>query len=273
LRLLLSISFIDNFEAIQKIFARKTSKIDAEFGAEIKDIKKAIGFQFWLNNEISLLCKKKSKWPLKKYEQLVLIFMFRNTHYLLACLPLCRQGLISPCYNNLRTVYETILKMYYLFEYPQEAELLWAYYDEKLNPKPKVELKNKKWFGHSYLIDKLYSDSTQKALRESYKQISQRSHPNVFGAFLDARLPSKLPLDSIQDCMRSILTLSYFNSAALADVFLDIIDTSIRGKIREELEDILASLGAGTSGKYPTFEPDKPSIPTEPKIKGGLPRI
>jgi hypothetical protein len=266
--------YLRRFTDIHEILEKRKIGITSQFKIEIQDAEDAIGFQFWLSEEIhKLLSNKMSKLPLRFPEQLVLIFMWRNIHYLLSCLSQCTQGLVSTCCNNIRIIYETILMMYYVWEYPEDADLLFAYYVNGLNSKQKKKIESKKWFTHSFLVDRLYSERTKNSLRGVYKVVCQKAHPNITGALLDTDLlPSKSLLESIHDCLDLILTFSFFNIAATVEVFFDILEPTHKKHIKDKLLDLLAAINAGTQG-IPILEPDYPSILKEPRIRRGNIRL
>lgn len=77
-----------------------------------------LGFQYWLDNEIGNATERyPNKWK-NLQKQVGHSFYVRNLHYLYGSIELSSIGLVDPCMNLLRTVYESILKMYYLALFP-----------------------------------------------------------------------------------------------------------------------------------------------------------
>ena len=129
-------------EASRSFLNRRLLTIEY-FHKELLIDEEVIGFQFWLSDEIAVLSQKHAKeWNADLQKQITHELFNRNLHYFYTALNQAESGFCDPCYNNLRTIYESILKMYYLWAYPSETESVQNDMESAKRPK----------YDHNFLI-------------------------------------------------------------------------------------------------------------------------
>jgi len=156
-------------------------------------------------------------------------------------------GLVDPCLNLLRTVYESMLKMYYLALFPDEAEFV----SNDLDKKPPK-------YNHGFLVSKLYTEKTGNGCKRFFSILSNKSHSNFTGM---GHTTTYSP-DYIKQCMDNILVLSFYNILAEVEnqsTQDSILDRELVLQIESQCKK-LSSLIADKNGMMPYFIPDKPEF-------------
>lgn len=230
----------------------QTTKI---FSRELSLVKDAIGFQFLLSDEIAKLSQLHPNEWASLQKQIANELYNRNLHYLYSSLELAEMGLCDPCYNNIRTIHESILKMYYIFVYPEDIENV--HNDMEPNKRPK--------YGHNFLINHLYSDAMQKTMRKQFGELSVKAHSNYAGVGTTLRYSP----EQVKDCLWFLQLMSFYNIIAEVEnqaLKPSIIEEELSVKISEYLEKMRSNL-VDESGNMATYFPDKDGVKEKLRIR------
>lgn len=218
-------------------------------------VEECIGFQFWLSDQIANLAKAyPDKWA-NLQKQIAHELYNRNIHYLYSSLELSLPGLCDPSYNNLRTVHESVLKMYYLWAFPEEAENI----NESMEPGKKSK------YGHEYMIQRLYAKDLQDSMRCQFREMSVKSHSNYTGTGSTLEYSK----DQVKDCLWFIQLMSFYNvcaeieNQAAKPTILEPIQGDKVGEFLKKLRAILAD----SQGNMATYFPDHPLIQKKLSIR------
>ena len=245
------------YAKVNSIFCnRKLLTIQSLLG-DLLVVEEALGFQFWLSDEIGELTKRhENEW--KNLQKQVGHQLYdRNLHYLYSALELAYAGLCDPCYNNLRTVHESVIKMYFIWAFPASIESI----HDDMEPVKKSE------YGHESMIHRLYLKDTQESMRQQFRELSAKSHSNYTGIGPTLRYS----VEQIKDCLWFIKTLSLYNITAEIENQSSepsIIELFLVEKVGEYLEKLRKVLTFGT-GNMATYFPDEPSLVSRLKIRIG----
>jgi hypothetical protein len=234
----------DHFLRVQNSFFQRQLKSMDIHQRLFHDTCYWIGFQYWLDDQIANSTEKHpDRWK-NLQKQTGHSYFVRNLHYLYGSLELSLIGLVDPCLNLLRTVYESILKMYYLALFPEEAESV----SNDLNKKhPK--------YNHGFLVSKLYTEETGNGCKRFFSILSNKAHSNYTGM---GHTVTYSP-NYIKQCMDNILVLSFYNILAELEnqsTQHSILERELVLKIEPEYKK-LSSLISDTNGMIPNFIPDK----------------
>jgi len=254
----LSESYYSRYSDVMRAFSNRKALTIEYFHKELLMDEETIGFQFWLSDEIATLSKKHSReWNPNLQKQTAHILYNRDLHYFYGALEQASSGLCDPCYNNLRTIYESILKMYYLWANPSDAE----------NVNKDMENPKRPKYDHNYLIQHLYSKNMQDSMRKFFREISAKAHSSYTGIAATFEYSAK----QVKDCLDSILMLSFYNiTAEVENQSLEpsILEESQFTKIGNYLEKLRQVL-VDEKGNMPSFFPDKPELWKKLGIKPG----
>lgn len=249
------------YEQLHNVFERKETRIAIDLNTKLADVRSTIGFQFWLFEEVERIAMTgKIPVPFRLHNQLIYIVYQRNCYYLAGSEILTKYGLISPCNNNLRSVYEGILIMYYLRFHPTEAKLVLRRFSAVKKSKKLIHLlKVKDYYSHKFLLETLYDGNKKTRLRRFYSLISKAAHPSIQAVMYD----NIYKKSSVLNALDALLVLSYANITAFLETFLILFDKAAIPSIEESRLRILDSLGYRYS-----FEPNHPSINKAIRIRG-----
>jgi hypothetical protein len=213
----------------------------------------------YIGKKWGLLARARGK-KLPPYQQFVSIYFQRNITflrgaYLLACRSLC-----EPSRDLQRTTFETILRGYLFTVKKKEANLMYSLIEGTIKPEEKDALRKKKYWPFRSLVRELYTKETRKSCEKFYDRLSRSSHPSIMGTFADLRYSSEM----VEDCLNTILALSYNNVQMMAEGFFDFLDNEFKEVIRATLKDI-----ADAQEVIVIFEPDKEIHSSKIKLKKG----
>jgi len=226
-----SFSFSDDFAGIQTDFRTRVERTRANFPSLVKVCSEVIAFQWKIRNLFGMRVKKPGSGESLPHQQFIMIYFARNAIYLRAAFALAQEGSTSPCYDLLRTVFETIVRGYLFALAPDEAKLMYGYIKNALTSEQQKDLKRKGFFDFDYNLKRLWDDKDGDKINEVYRQLCRFSHPSVLGAELDWRYSK----DSVKDCLRMTSSLSFGNIQVLMEAFPD----HIKGKARDICRDAL----------------------------------
>jgi hypothetical protein len=161
-------------------------------------------------------------------ENVCLMFAMRNILYLLSSYQLITRGLFDPATNNLRTVFETIIRTYEKYNNLDN----WT-------KEEKLESARRK-FSPLKLFEIIYCDSTAKQLEKNvYWQLCHASHPSIFGLLLNVPLNGQVDNGKIKsleysaDPLKCTTCLAISNLVMLKKIFNDILTMEEKEKILE----------------------------------------
>lgn len=211
---------------------------------DISKIEELLGFQFWLSKEIVNKIKLIKKEELTRIG-LVQNLYFRNILYLYAAFEIIQKGLPSPCFNNLRAVHESLLKLFYLFCFPDKTEDI-------------VKDENEKTFrfNHNHLMQSLYSDTKQIEINRTYKILCSPSHSGLEGLIHNVDY-SEI---QTQKCLKFIQALSFYNILVESEIqSKELPFEDIDGTIRKFFQQMTEKL-KNQDGKMEDYFPDKSNL-------------
>ena len=167
---------------------------------------------------------------------------YLRSAYLLSCGAFC-----GPSRDVQRTVYETILRGYLFIVDQKEANLMYKFIDGTIESNARDALRKRKFWPFEYLINRLYIESTRKSHKKLFEELSRSSHPSIKGAYYDLVYNES----EVKDCLNTILSFGYGNIQMMAEGFINFLNSTLKGKVRESLLQI-----SDTLGERPLFEPD-----------------
>jgi hypothetical protein len=150
--------------------------------------------------------------------------------------------------------------MYYLFLFPQEAQEI----QNDMDP----DNRSKK-YTHNYLNTHLYSDVLQESMRNQFRELSAKIHPNYAGTGSTFTYSQ----EQVKDCLWFIRVISFYNIIAEIEnqaLKPSIVEQEQIDKINPYLEKLRQSLIDG-KGNMATYFPDKPELATRLRIRPGVP--
>lgn len=217
-----------------------------------------LGFQFWLSDQIAELSKRhREKWMVLQ-KQVAHELYLKNIHYIYSALELAYAGLCDPCYNLIRTIHESVLKMYYLFLYPGEADEV----HNDMDPDKKSQK-----YTHNFLNQRLYSEQLQQSMRKQFGELSAKVHANYAGTSSTFTYST----EQIKDCLWFLHVMSFYNIVTEIEnqaLKPSIIEEELSGKISQYLEKLRKSL-VDEKGNMASYFPDKPELASKLKIRPG----
>lgn len=253
-------TYTSRYLAAHETFSNRRLLTIQKFLDEIILDEECLGFQFWLSDEIAKLARLHSEEWKNLQKQVAHELYNRNLHYLYSAFELACAGLCDPCYNILRTIHESIIKMMYIWAYPEEVE--------KIN----LDMEPGKYpeHSHSAMIKRLYKEDMQKSMKSLFGELSAKSHSNYSGIRTTFEYSEK----QVKDCLVSVRMFSFYNIAA--EVWNQgskptIIEQFQKDRIAEYLERLRISL-IDKDGNMASYFPDnlpegkKPCIMPEKRL-------
>lgn len=218
-----------------------------------------LGFQYYLNRIFSEFYYSIDTSELKKYMpdlSIHLLFSY-NTQSLQSALNDVECDRIHQAAVNIRTVYESIPKMYYISLFPEETGLILVYEHitgmpfekalkelkredclsyldgQELNFKSQEELDdfNKKYSPYGF-IKKLYSKKQRESIEKLYDKFSNSTHPNITRNRISVNYEPK----DTELFFELLKSLSYFNIQAYLEGNTELL---VRIGIHQEIIDFL----------------------------------
>jgi len=237
-------SYFKDFYDFHQFHLDKNQVIIKNHIEDILKIEELLGFQFWLSKKIV------NKTKLIKKEELTRIGLvqnlyFRNVLYLYAAFEVIQKGLPSPCFNNLRAVHESLLKLFYLFCFPDKTGNI-------------VDDENGKTFrfSHNHLMQSLYSDTKQIEINRTYKILCSPSHSGLDGLIHNVDY-SEI---QTQKCLKFIQALSFYNILAESEIqSKELPFEDIDGIVRKFFQQMTKKLKR-EDGKIEDYFPDKANL-------------
>lgn len=183
---------------------------------------------------------------------LIPFLLEKANYYLIASYELSCLGLYNPASSLLRTIYETITKIYFLHLAGEDAEIMYKHdLKLKLTECEKAILTKNQFFKQKVIIGKLYSQELQKSLQSFYNAISTSTHPSIMAAHNDIDYNETLT----EDRLGFIIDLECALLIVLCETNIPYIDPSTNTAVQEFIK------GAGvTSPSLPNFIPDNPAF-------------
>ena len=244
-------------------------------------IEESLGFQYWLNSKISKVYNDDMNYALEHIgEAMIHVLFSSNILSLYAGFMTAKQGLLQQTIPNLRSVFESIPKMYYISFFPEEwdkiaikeeitgktKEEIQKYLESdsrliirikntiKIDAEFIKEIKNKYYF--KWFLKQIYSEMQIKKLNSTYGSFSKSSHGGITRGKDDGYNKK-----NINDVLELIEFLSFFNivsylngnGSTMAEGKFPISEVkSFTEKIRSKL--------VNNDGKMFSLFPDKPEI-------------
>lgn len=175
---------------------------------KIPIIEECIGFQVWLDEQISaILVSNEEKFRKILVEtpsignQIVVGFSLyrRNHQYLDSAYELAYAGLCEPAYNILRTVHESILALWYVATHQNESTDILEYMRDNKREGTRYD--------HNHFVQSLYTGEMEISMRSIFSGLSGKAHSNIFGMTTTEQYDVK----QIKDCFLSIRAQSFYN--------------------------------------------------------------
>lgn len=218
-----------------------------------------LGFQYFLNKKFVEFYNSAETTELNKHRPNLSIHLlfFYNTQSLQSALNDIECDRIHQSAVNIRTVYESIPKMYYISLYPEENGLILVHehimensYEEAVKELEggdckaylngqELKFESKKAF-HEFrrkytpnaFRKKLYSPNRQESLQKLYSKFSNSTHPNITRNRTSVSYES-IDTDQFFDFLKA---MSYFNIQAYSEGNAELLD---RMRLRQEILDFL----------------------------------
>lgn len=241
-----------------RFFFERVKRTMQTFGALVEKSETALKAMWAVENRIMEISKKKGK-MLSPSQSFVLSYFRRNTVYLHASHVLGTMAFSHPTVNLQRTVYETILRGYLFIVDPEEATL---YYSNLRTDKEEHFLKQREFYGHSYLCKRLFKAENKEAHRKLYRALCISSHAEIKGLLLD--FPAYREKE-VEDRLRITLSLSYGNLQMVTEMFFGSLDSALKTGIKDILKEIVISL----ENQVPLFEPNLDAHASKLRLKRG----
>ncbi|MBI5377646.1 MAG: hypothetical protein HZA82_03385 [Thaumarchaeota archaeon] len=235
------------YSRIHGTFSKRKQKTTEIYDELFQNTCYWIGFQHWLDSEIAEDTERHPKEWANLQKQIGHSLYTRNLHYLYAAVDLASMGLVDPCLNLLRTVYESMLKMYYLALFPDEADAIQNDMDKRIQK-----------YAHGLLVEKLYTKETGAGCKRFFKLLSEKSHSNYSGMGHTVTYSPK----HVEDCLRNILTLSFYNILAELENQItkpSMLEPELFKKIEPKCRDLLSTISS-KNNTIAKFIPDKPEF-------------
>jgi len=224
------------------LFLRK-QEVHNGFKQRYGDVESCLGFQYNFDDRIADLAHfSKDNFTLQK--QLGRVYYIRNLHYLHTAFHLSVEGLIEPFFNNMRTVFESILKMYYISLFPDKAKEI---QDDTIN--------NSQKFTTNSLIQKLYVKETKEGCQRYLKELHKSAHSDYRRTLIN----TKFSVVGVSKQLKDLLVLSFYNIIAEFENQSqqpNIIDDTLINDTMFYLEK-LSKLIVIKNNDIPAFFPDK----------------
>lgn len=218
----------------------------------------ALKIMWLLEKEIMETAKKTGK-MLSPSQTFVLSYSRRNAVYLQSSFILAAMAFSHPAISLQRTVYETILRGYLFVVDPTEASL---YHSALRTDKEERFLREREYYGHTYLCKRLFKAGSIELHRRFYKELCVSAHAEIKGLLVGF---PEYREKQVEDRLEIISSLSYGNLQMVTEMFLDSLDSALKKVIRNILKEIVISLG----NKVPLFEPDSDVYASKVKLRKG----
>ncbi len=244
-------------------------------------IEDLLGFQFWLNNKVADVYNADMEYSKNHMSAAFVHGLFSlNLLSLYASFMTSQQNLLHQTVTNLRTIYESIPKMYYISFFPNEIrdillkdQIVGKSDEDAINSlksnKTLDFFENKelgdlkifvKELGHKYyfkwFVRKIYSESQIKQLESTFGLLSISSHSSV----ARKQYASGYEKEETGDIFELIELLSFFNILAQANGHKEMMDERKYpiAELTEFVEKIRGVLAK--DGKMSSLFPDHPEI-------------
>jgi len=198
------------------------------------------------------------KRELPPYQQYVSIYFFKNMVYLRGAYLLACDGSCGPSRDLQRTAYEMIMRSYLFIVDKKEASLLYSYVEG--DTKARDILRKRNFYPIDLLRSKLYSPASRRSHKKLFEELSRFSHPTIRGALLDLHYSP----ESVEDCLKLILSLIYGAIQVLAEGFYNLLDQQFKITVKETMEKIADFLKV-----VPVFEPDQKYSLSQIRLREG----
>ncbi|MGI0007353.1 MAG: hypothetical protein ACREAR_05085 [Nitrosotalea sp.] len=244
-------------------------------------IEEMIGFQYWLHETIATLYNSDMEYSKNHVaEALIHELFYHNFLSLHAAFLTTEQSLMHQSVSNLRTIYESIPKMYYASFYPGEikymllkdhmegrddtramkylqsenAKLVFTQ-EELANPKHIINYIEDKYF-FKWFNRKIYTDEQIGKSKSTYSLLSISSH----GSLIRKQLDKELFEANTGDLFGFIELLSFFNILAELNGHKAMMAQNIIS--RQEIFDFMEKMRAKLvrDGKMGSLFPDHPDV-------------
>ena len=183
------------------------------------------------------------------------LYEIKILHSFVAHNSLLKSGIVIASYSHLRTIFETILKIYLNKTEPELGELNFKHEileNGGFTKEEKKEIK-KKFYEHQYLKqkyveEKLYSKKTLKSTRKFYSHICSLVHPsiNALGACF------QIKPDTLIDSTKLGIGLTISNFVILFELY----DKDIKNRYRKSLLELAKQYHKYVSEGAPHLIPD-----------------
>lgn len=247
--------YSQRFSEVRNVFLKRHNLTLEKFPKIFLLNEECLGFQFWLEDQVAELSSKhKNEWA-NLQKQVCNELYVRNLHYLFSALELATMGLCGPIYNILRTVYESILKMYYIWAYPEEVQKILDDMDNERHTK----------YGHGFLITSLYEEKTKNSMKKLFNFLSINSHSNYTSIGHTIRYSE----NQVKDCLGLTLLFSFFNITSIAENLSSspsLLENKQVEKLATYLEKIRSNI-VNEKNEMSCYFPNKPDLFNRLKIR------
>jgi len=195
-------------------------------------------------NRVNFLQYKKNPKNLTQIDSILQIYEIRILHYFMAHYWLIKKGVIYSSYMPLRSIYESILRIYFILINKNLNNLI-----------IKIELgeiNDHCTFKTSNIEKKIYDSLTQKKVRQFYQSLCIFTHPNIDSAESSFVYKEEPFFDSY---MVGLL-LAYSNLIMIFELYNSKIKTKYRLKVLNSLN----KFSYYFDEKFPNFIPSKNNV-------------
>jgi len=248
---------LTSLDEIDAVFKARHDIVEADFQYEIILNEMSLTYLLDFVKEVKSILDdetKKSGQPLDKTMTINHILLVRGgLHQLYSALFLTRRGHFDNAYSAIRTVMETIWKLYMIDVCEEEdANLLIKSELGTLTAAEETIVRNQwKYFSAAKLHGFLYEDRKFKQFRKMYGAISKNSHPSIEGCMSEFELKKTV----VEDLLMSIpLIVSGLIFLGL-EVYYNKLSTSQREYYEGKAKTIASMIY-----NLPNFSPDKSSV-------------
>jgi len=199
-------------------------------------IEELLGFQYWLNEKTAAIYNADSEYSETNFSEATSHSLFSlNLLSIYAAFMTAQKGLMNQTITNIRTVYESIPKMYYLSFFPEECgKIILREHTEGIkDPEAREVLQSskvsdifsmynlsysedllqelRKKYNFAWFRDQIYSSEQIISMKKTYRLFSTSSHPSIV-RISEVRKHSK---EEVGDIFDLIEFLSFFNILAM----------------------------------------------------------
>jgi len=179
-------------------------------------------------------------------------YALKSIHYFGAHLQLLKTGFIEASYSALRSAFEAITKTY-LFIVQPELNAIQLEYDfkedisQEQSRNIEKQMKIKGYLGNKFISETIYSKENAKKLRELYKYLCYKTHPNFKGMGNITQFHST----TFEDSFMLGLGLAISTVELLGEIYNQYFTEDIKSQIKESF-----SIGQNHLGCYYLLKPD-----------------